>query len=108
MWSSRLLPLVTKFRRLCVRPPGRRGVDLPKVSSTYWPHRVNFGRIQATQLDWRVLCPGPMVEAPAIGIDRARIAMDRLPVQLPAIVQVLPGVLILLFFAYRVPDMIVP
>ncbi len=87
---------------------GRRGVDLPKVSSTYWPHRVNFGRIQSTQLDWRILCPGPMVEEPAIGIDRLRVATDELPVHLPAIVQALPGPLVLPFFAYRVPEMIIP
>ena len=26
---------------------GRRGVELPKVKSTYWPHRVNFERLDA-------------------------------------------------------------
>ena len=87
---------------------GRRGVDLPKISATYWPHRVNFGRIQATQLDWRVLCPGPMVEAVALGIDRLRVSLDRMPVQIPSIVRWLPGPLVLPFFAYRVPEMIVP
>ncbi len=25
---------------------GRRGVDLPRVASTYWPHRANFDRIR--------------------------------------------------------------
>lgn len=87
---------------------GRRGVDLPKISSTYWPHRVNFDRIRSTNLDWRVLCPGPMVERLALGIDRLRISMDRLPVHVPSIVRMLPGPLVLPFFAYRVPEMIVP
>jgi len=87
---------------------GRRGVDLPKISSTYWPHRINFDRIHSTQLDWRVLCPGPMVEGPALGIDRLRVSMDRLPVHVPSIVRMLPGPLVLPFFAYRVPEMIVP
>ncbi len=87
---------------------GRRGVDLPKIRSTYWPHRVNFDRIRSTQLDWRVLCPGPMVERPALGIDRLRISKDKLPVHVPAIVRMLPGPLVLPFFAYRVPEMIVP
>ncbi len=36
---------------------GRRGVDLPKVKSTYWPHRVNFERLTRSRLDWRLLCP---------------------------------------------------
>ena len=87
---------------------GRRGVDLPKINSTYWPHRVNFERIHSTQLDWRVLCPGPMVEGAPLGIDRLRISMGRLPVHIPSIVRLLPGPLALPFFAYRVPEMIVP
>ena len=87
---------------------GRRGVDLPKIASTYWPHRVNFDRIRSADLDWRVLCPGPLVERPALGIDRLRISMDRLPVHVPSIVRMLPGPLVLPFFAHRVPEMIVP
>src|ERR1700690_844249 len=49
---------------------GRRGVDLPKVRDTYWPHRVNFERLERSGLDWRLLCPGPMVDQPGLGIDR--------------------------------------
>ena len=60
---------------------GRRGVELPRVKSTYWPHRVNFERLTRSRLDWRLLCPGPMVDAPAIGLDRLRISLDALPVQ---------------------------
>ena len=60
---------------------GRRGVDLPKVKSTYWPHRVNFERLRRSRLDWRLLCPGPMVDEPAIGLDRLRISLDALPVE---------------------------
>ena len=41
---------------------GRRGVDLPTVKSTYWPHRINLERLGRSELDWRLLCPGPMVE----------------------------------------------
>lgn len=86
---------------------GRRGVDLPKVGTTYGPHRVNFERIRATDLDWRELCPGPMVESPALGIGQLRISLDKLPVELPAFLHKLPGVLVLPFFARRIPEMIV-
>ena len=48
-------------------PSGRRGVDLPKVKSTYWPHRVDFERLGRSRLDWRLLCPGPMVDEPRWG-----------------------------------------
>jgi putative NADH-flavin reductase len=87
---------------------GRRGVDLPKVRDTYWPHRANFERLQRTDLDWRLLCPGPMVDQPALGIGRLRIGIDTLPAALPAIAGHLPAPLLLPLFAARVPEMIVP
>ena len=86
---------------------GRRGVDLPRISSTYWPHRVNFERIRSSDMDWRLLCPGPMVEQPPIGLAKLRISLDRLPVQIPAFGRVLRGALFLPVFAYFVPEMII-
>jgi putative NADH-flavin reductase len=86
---------------------GRRGVDLPRISSTYWPHRVNFERIRRADLDWRVLCPGPMVELQPLGVAKLRTSLDRLPVQVPAFARVLPGALFLPVFAYLIPEMII-
>ncbi len=63
---------------------GRRGVDLPKVRNTYWPHRANLERLLRSDLDWRLLCPGPMVDQPAIGIDRLRISIASVPARSPA------------------------
>jgi putative NADH-flavin reductase len=93
---------------LDIDPSGRRGVELPKVKSTYWPHRVNFERLSRSDLDWRLLCPGPMVEQPALGLDRLRISLDTLPVQVPAFARPLPGPLLLPVFASLIPQMIVP
>jgi uncharacterized protein len=87
---------------------GRKGVELPKVKSTYWPHRVNFERISRSELDWRLLCPGPMVEEPALGLGKLRISLDALPVQAPALARVLPGPLLLPVFGSLIPQMIVP
>lgn len=86
---------------------GRRGLDLPKVRSTYWPHRINFERLRRSQLDWRLLCPGPMVDEPALGADRLRISLDRLPVAVPGFAHKLPRILLLPFFASRIPQLIV-
>ena len=86
---------------------GRRGVDLPRVASTYWPHRANFDRIRQTTLDWRILCPGPMVHQQGLGLARMRISLDRLPVQLPSFTRFLPRASVLPFFAYHIPEMIV-
>lgn len=87
---------------------GRKGVDLPRVRSTYWPHRVNFERLHRSSLDWRLLCPGPMVGQPALGLNRLRVSMDTLPVRVPSFARALPGPLFLPFFAYMIPRMIVP
>jgi hypothetical protein len=87
---------------------GRRGVDLPEVSSTYWPHRVNFERLSRSRLDWRLLCPGPMVEEPALGLDRLRISIDALPVETPAAAPALPDRPSLPIFASLIPQMIMP
>jgi putative NADH-flavin reductase len=93
---------------LDVDPSGRRGVDLPKMKSTYWPHRVNFERLGRSELDWRLLCPGPMVDEPALGADRLRTSLDRVPVEVPAFTRALPGALFLPVFASLIPQMIVP
>jgi putative NADH-flavin reductase len=87
---------------------GRRGVELPKVKSTYWPHRVNFERLGRSGLDWRLLCPGPMVEQPALGVDRLRTSLNTLPVQVPALARAVPAPLLVPLFASLVPQMIVP
>jgi hypothetical protein len=36
----------------------------PIVKSTYWPPGVNFERLGRSRLDWRLLCPGSMVDEP--------------------------------------------
>jgi putative NADH-flavin reductase len=93
---------------LDIDPSGRRGVELPRVKSTYWPHRVNFERLSRSGLDWRLLCPGPMVEQPALGVNRLRISLDHVPVQVSAFARALPGLLFLPVFASLIPQMIVP
>lgn len=85
----------------------RRGIDLPKVRTTYWPHRANFERLQPSPLNWRLLCPGPMVEQPALGIERLRISIDTLPASLLTLAKHLPGPLVLPLFAMKVPEMII-
>jgi putative NADH-flavin reductase len=86
---------------------GRRGVDLPRIASTYWPHRTNFDRIRQTELDWRVLCPGPMVHQQPLGLERMRISLDRAPVRVPSFARFLPGALVVPFFVQRVPELII-
>jgi uncharacterized protein len=86
----------------------RRGVDLPPIAETYWPHAENFRRLQSSPLDWRLLCPGPMVEGSPVGLARLRISRDRLPVEVPPDVVGLPDHLLVPLFMGLVPEMIVP
>lgn len=86
---------------------GRRGVDLPRLRQVYGPHARNLERLARSPLDWRLLCPGPMVAGEPLGLHRMRVSQDRLPVPMPGIAARLPGVLALLLFARRVPQMIV-
>lgn len=86
---------------------GRRGVDLPRLRHVYWPHARNLERLQRSTLDWRLLCPGPMVESDPVGAQRMRVSQEKLPVTMPGVAAYLPGVLALLLFAKRMPQMII-
>ena len=85
---------------------GRRGVDFPPIAETYWPHAANFARLHSS-LDWRLLCPGPMVEGQPVGLARLRLSVDRLPVEIPAAAGAADSDLVPLFMRV-VPEMIVP
>ena len=86
----------------------RRALDLPFIKKTYWPHSENLKRLEASSLDFRLLCPGPMVEGPAIGVTNMRVALDHLPVLMPGAVKFLPDLMLVPLFASRVPELIIP
>ena len=100
--------LIAGAALLDIDSSGRRGVDLPGVKPTYWPHLVNFERLSRSRLDWRLLCPGPMVYEPALGLDRLRISLDALPVEIPAAARPLPDPSFLPVFGALIPQMVVP
>jgi uncharacterized protein len=87
---------------------GRRAVELPPVKATYWPHQANLERLSRSGVDWRLLCPGPMVDQPALGLQRLRVSLDVLPVEVPATARALSGPELLPVFASLIPEMIVP
>jgi hypothetical protein len=86
----------------------RRGVDLALIRKTYWPHAENFTRLRSSSLDWRLLCPGPMVEEPSVALPRLRVSVDRLPVETPDAAGEAPDALLVPLFARLLPEMIVP
>ncbi|MGE0159780.1 MAG: NAD(P)-dependent oxidoreductase [Gemmatimonadales bacterium] len=88
---------------------GRRGVDIAPIASTYWPHRANFERLNRSALaDWRLLCPGPMVDAAPLGVERLRISVDRLPVEPAVAIGAVPETQLVAAIASLTPQMSVP
>lgn len=86
---------------------GRRAVELPVVRGRYWPHAANMARLEASAIDWRLLCPGPMVQAPVLGPARLQSVLDQVPFAVPASARWLPAPLLLPLVARGIPRMIV-
>lgn len=86
----------------------RRALDLPLIKKTYWPHGENLKRLKESKLDYRLLCPGPMVEGSSVGLKTMRVSVERLPVQIPAAARWLPKWLLVPIFVRRVREMIIP
>lgn len=80
------------------------GIDLPGVPKMYEAHRANYDAVRATQLDWSMLCPGPMIDAPdGKATPDPVLSEDTWPVPRPAATHVLPRVATSLAFKQAMP-----
>ncbi|HYP70297.1 MAG TPA: NAD(P)H-binding protein, partial [Variovorax sp.] len=84
-----------------------RAAQLPFVKKTYWPHLANWAALKASELEWNLLCPGPLVEQEPLGLVRMRIGYERMPVAFPGYARYLPRTLLVPLFAVRVPQLII-
>ncbi|CAI6061810.1 NAD(P)-dependent oxidoreductase [Cohnella sp. JJ-181] len=67
---------------------GLTGNDLPGLPPVFLIHQRNLDRLRQTRLDWSMMCPGTMTEAPAASApDRVNITVDRIPLSFPASVK---------------------
>lgn len=83
-----------------------KGVDLPMVPKIYEAHRTNLNALTNSSLDWSMLCPGPMIEAPNGEPTKGlRLSVDEWPVARPAYTQLLPNVALAIAFKQRVPEL---
>lgn len=81
-------------------------VDLPLVPKIFQAHKSNFARVSATKLDWSMLCPGPMTEAPDGKPHQGlRVSADVWPVPRPALTKMLPSIATAIAFARKMPEM---
>ena len=75
------------------------GVDLPRVPSNFQAHKTNYERLRSTNLDWSMLCPGPMVAAENGKLhDGLRVSTDVWPVDRPAVTKFQPPIALSLAF----------
>jgi hypothetical protein len=87
---------------------GIMGVDLPKIPAIFQAHKTNYQLVSSTNLDWSMLCPGPMIPA-ADGNSHAglRISADAWPFDPPAISRFLPKIALSLAFKLKMPQLII-
>jgi uncharacterized protein len=81
-------------------------VDLPMVPAIFKAHKTNFELVSKTKLDWSMMCPGPMTEAPDGKPHQGlRVSADIWPVPRPAITKFLPRIATALAFARKMPEL---
>jgi putative NADH-flavin reductase len=83
-----------------------KGVDLPMVPAIYEAHRTNLNALTNSPLDWSMLCPGPMVDAPSGEPTQGlRLSVDQWPVPRSAYTHLLPKLALALVFKQIVPQL---
>ena len=86
--------------------PGSRftGIDLPGVPKMYEAHRTNHDAVKASQLDWSMLCPGPMIDAPGGKATSGLVlSAEEWPLARPALTYALPRLATSLAFMRSLP-----
>ena len=81
-------------------------LDFPQLPSMFQAHARNLDLVSNTQLDWSMLCPGPMIPAqngqPHQGL---RLSVNTWPVERPGYTRWLPKQSLLLAFMRKMPEM---
>ena len=81
-------------------------VDLPKVPRVCETHRTNLAALQRSQLDWSMLCPGPMIASESgRSTPNLRVSADEWPMARPAYTYVLPRLAMAFAFKRIVPEL---
>ena len=81
-------------------------VDLPMVPKVYEAHRSNLDALRKSSLDWSMLCPGPMIEAPDGEPTKGlRLSVEQWPVQRSTYAHLLPKAALAFAFRRKVPEL---
>ncbi|MGB0920185.1 MAG: NAD(P)-dependent oxidoreductase [Alphaproteobacteria bacterium] len=79
------------------------GINLPRIPAVFKQHEHTIKAVRATDLDWSMMCPGPMVDGPLH--DGLRVSADIWPVDGPKVT--FPKIAMSLAFLRKMPEMIV-
>lgn len=87
---------------------GRIGIGLPFVPALYRPHLENWRRLERSQLDWALMCPGPLVPADGPRLPAAlSVSTDALPFDVGAWARFAPPVALSLMMKAKLPQITV-
>jgi len=87
---------------------GIMGVDCPGVPKIYKSHQKNYEALQKTDLDWSLMCPGPMVDASRSGItNNLRISTEEMPYEYPKWLTKFPKIVLSITMKQHLPEIIV-
>jgi putative NADH-flavin reductase len=87
---------------------GPKGFELPLIPKHYQLHGKNFERLSRSPLDWRLCCPGPMVDEPPIGLGSMRVSLDCFPIRPPSWTKIAPRILTVPHFIKSIGQITVP
>ncbi len=81
-------------------------LGLPGVPRLYEAHRANLEAVRASRLDWSVLCPGPMIDAPdGLPTQDLVVSAESWPVGAPPLARWLPKPVLSIAFVRALPRM---
>ena len=87
----------------------RIAIGLPGVPKLYRPHAVNWRRLEQSRLDWSLMCPGPMIAAPADApLPVLRVSRDVMPFDVPRWAGWAPGVALALLMKAHLSELVAP
>ena len=87
---------------------GIMGVDCPGIPKIYLNHKKNYETLLKTDLDWSLMCPGPMIDSPHGELtNNIRISVDEMPYEYPKWLTKFPKIALSMTMKTHLPEIIV-
>ena len=79
-------------------------MDLPGIPKIFRGHFANYKMVQGTQLDWSILCPGPMIDSPSgTATEGLLVSAEQWPLARPFYTRLLPRIGMSIAFKFALP-----